>query len=230
MEKIILILIILIPLKSFSNEIRTNSITFINPPSWLKRVHIDKVRDRIQSKLEWTIRRIEVEYHSNQNQFEKVHSLGKTPSAVTVKTSKIQKIHLGPQVTFKNFDQIFAHELVHVIFAQKYQGSIPRWLEEGFANHLSQKKAVNYLWLSKQNIPKDVTTLEHPFKNSSVGIHLHYTISQALVEMLKKKCDLENLIRLSVERKIEDYIKSYCNITDINKEFKKWIKDKATKN
>ncbi|MCJ8276393.1 MAG: hypothetical protein HRT44_07510, partial [Bdellovibrionales bacterium] len=191
------------------------------------RVRVDKVRDRIQSKLEWTIRRIEVQWHSSQKDFEKVHSLGSGPSAVTIKRNNFQKIHMGPSINDSQFDQIFAHELVLVIFAQKYKGAIPRWLEEGFANHLSQRKKVDYKWLSQQKFPTNITDLEHPFKNSPVSPKFHYRASQGLVEMLDKKCDLENLLRLSVERKMANYIQTYCEIKDINQAFKKWVDEKA---
>ena len=148
-------------------------------------------------------------------------------SAVSKKSKKEQSIHLGPKVNTQNFDQIFGHELVHIIFYQKYYGAIPKWLEEGFANHLSASTPVDYQWLSKQNIPEIVTKGDHPYTGTPEEIKLHYKISQALVEMLDRKCDLENLVRLSVERKMEDYIKTYCEISDINKAFHQWVKDQA---
>lgn len=213
----------------WSKEIRTNSVTMEKAPKWLKRVRVDKVTDRVQSKLEWSTRRIHVYWYDKQSQFEKIHSLGPTASAVAIKTNKKQSIHLGPNVNTRNFDQIFGHELVHIIFFQKYKGAIPRWLEEGFANHLSRRKKVNYKWLVKQKWPEDIKTMSHPFKGSTVSVKFHYLASQGLVEMIDKKCDLDNLLRLSVERKMKDYIKSYCNIPDVHSAFKKWV-DQQSKN
>ena len=69
--------------------------------------------------------------------------------------------------------------------------------------------------------------LAHPFKGSEDRIAYGYVASQAFAEMLDKKCDLQNLIRLSVERKMEDYIKRTCEISDMSVAFKSWVKQKA---
>ena len=82
--------------------------------------------------------------------------------------------------------------------------------------------------MSKQKLPDDITKMSHPFSNKAeVKSSVHYITSQAIVEMLDKKCDMENLLRLSVKRKMKDYIKTLCNIPDVNAEFKKWVKLKA---
>lgn len=212
----------------YAKEIVTNSVVMPNAPEWLKRTRVEKVIDRIQSKLEWTTRKVKVHWYSSQKEFEKQHSLGPLPRAVTIKKPDEQVIHLGPKVDDSNFDWIFGHEMVHVISFQKYKGAIPRWLEEGLANHLAKKtKTVDYKWLAKQTFPEDVTKMDHPFKGSEKGVTYHYIASQALAEMLDKKCDLENLIRLSVERKMENYIVTYCEIKDLNATFKEWVKKKA---
>lgn len=212
----------------YAKEIITNSVIMPNPPGWLKSPRVEKVIDRIQSKLEWSTRRVKVYWYSSQKEFEKQHSLGPLPRAVTIKKPGEQVIHLGPKVNNSNFDWIFGHEMVHIISFQKYKGAIPRWLEEGLANHLAKKtKSVDYKWLAKQNFPKDVTQMDHPFKGTEKGVVYHYMASQALAEMLDKKCDLENLIRLSVERKMENYIDTYCEIKDLNATFKDWVKKKA---
>lgn len=210
-----------------AEDIRTNEFVIKHAPKWLKKAKVEKITDSIQSKLEWSTRRIPMIWHETEESFSRAHSLRPLPAAVTIKSPKKVAIHLGPQVTAKNYQAIIGHELVHVIFYQKYRGAIPQWLEEGFANHLARKKPVNYQWLSKQKIPRDVTLMGHPYKAAPSQLILHYKVSQALVEMLKKKCDLSNLLRLSVERKMADYIKTYCNISDINASFKKWIKKKA---
>ena len=140
---------------------------------------------------------------------------------------KDQTIHLGPNVNSKNFDVVFGHELVHIIFHQKYKGAIPKWLEEGLASHLSQKQKVNYKKLAKHPFPKDIRQLTHPFKSTLTETMYHYRASQALAEMIEAKCDLTNLLRLSVQRKMENYLKSYCEIKDLNSAFKEWVLKKA---
>jgi len=151
----------------------------------------------------------------------KAHNLG--AAALAVAKSKDNSIHLGPKINNKNFDQVFGHELVHIISFQKYKGAIPKWLEEGLANYVSKKAPVNYKWLAKQAFPKDVRKLTHPFSKSYAQIIYQYRASQALAEMLAKKCDLQNLLRLSVERKMDDYIDTYCKIKDLNAAYKKWV-------
>jgi hypothetical protein len=219
----LLFLINFLSLQVFAKEFRTNELEIHNAPDWLMQPKVEKVTDSIQQKLEWRIRRIPLFWHQSESSFVKAQTLGPTPAAVTIKSKQKTEIHMGPQVNKKNYEQILGHELVHVIFYQKYNGAIPQWLEEGFANDLSKKEAVNYKWLSQQKIPEDVTKMGHPFKGIPSEIHTQYKVSQALVEMLKKKCDLENLLRLSVERKMTDYIKTYCEIKDINQSFKEWI-------
>ena len=213
--------------QSFAKDFQTNAVNFKNAPAWLKRTRVEKITDKIQTRLEWTIRRVPIKYHSDTSSFAKAHKFGPIAVAVTqVKNGKAE-IHLGPTINTDNFDQIFAHELVHVILQQKYKNAIPKWLEEGLANHLAQKNGVDYKLLAKNLKGLNVYELGHPFgqnfKATNENVRLRYMASQALAEMLDKKCDLENLIRLSVERKMEDYIKTYCEITDLNKAFRTWI-------
>ncbi len=58
-------------------------------------------------------------------------------------------------------------------------------------------------------------------------IGYRYTASQALAEMLDKKCDLENLIRISFKRDMETYIRNTCAIQDLNSTYQEWVKKKA---
>src|SRR5690606_14376126 len=109
----------------------------------------------------------------------------------------------------------------------KYKSAIPKWLEEGLANHLSRAKKVDYRWLASQPFPEDVRDLAHPFKGDASQVSYRYKASQAFAEMLDKKCDLQNLIRLSVERNMEDYIRRYCEIPDLNLAFREWVKKQA---
>ena len=209
-----------------SNDIVTNSVVIHNPPTWLKRPRVEKVIDRIQTKLEWSTRKVSVKWFTSNEEYQKAHSLGPHVRAVAIK-GKNSLILIGPDVSDRDFDMVFGHELVHIIIYQKYRGAIPQWLEEGLASHLAKKKAVDYKWLVKQKLPDDIKKLNHSYAGSHQTLLAQYTASQALAELLDKKCGLENLIRLSVERKMEDYIATYCEIKDLNTEFKTWVKKKA---
>lgn len=207
-----------------TKEISTNAVIMPNAPKWLTASRVEKVTDRIQNKLEWSTRKVTVQFFYSPEAYSAAQKLGPLAIAVTLSTPQKQTVLLGPRVNQDNFDQIFGHELVHVISAQKYKGAIPKWLEEGLANHLSKKKKVDYAWLSGKPFPADVREMTHPFRGNTDDIFYHYIASQALAEMLDKKCDLENLIRLSVQRKMDDYIRNYCQIADLNAEFRKWVK------
>src|SRR5690606_11603914 len=124
------------------------------------------------------------------------HGLGGSVLALARKSSN--SIHIGPRVTTENFDQVFGHELVHIISNQKYKGAIPKWLEEGLANHLSKKGKVDYKWLAAKPFPKDVTQLSHPFSGTDDDTRYHYLASQALAEMIFSKCSMQTLLQLSV--------------------------------
>lgn len=210
---------------AFAGEIQTNAVTMPSAPAWLQRTRVERITDRIQTKLEWTIRKIEVLWYSDEAAFQKAHSLGPGVRAVTNKTTG--KIHMGPHVTSENFDSVFGHELVHVILGQKYKEAIPGWVEEGLANHIAKHGKVDYAWLAKQKFPDDVRKLSHPFKTTITSPQYHYQASQALAEMIAKKCDMENLLRLSVGMNMDSYLDTYCEIKDLNAEFRKWVKSKS---
>ena len=218
-------LIFLVSAVAWAKEIDTNSVYMANAPNWLTRPRAEKVIDRIQTAMEWSIRKVQVHWYTDQDAFQRAHGLG--PSMIAAALRKDNSIHLGPRITSQNFDQIFGHELVHVISYQKYKDAIPRWLEEGLANYLAKNGKVDYAWLAKQEFPDDVRTLTHPARGSANEIHLRYVTAQALAEMIAKKCDLTNLMRLSVERKMDDYLKTYCEIPDLNAAYQKWVKSKA---
>lgn len=211
-----------------AKEITTNEVVIQDAPNWLTQTRVEKVTDRIQQKLEWTTRKVKVRFYDSPESYAKAQSLGPKAVAVTINANGTSTVHFGPKVTDELFDEIFAHELVHVIIFQKYKDAIPKWLEEGLANHLAKRGRVDYRWLAKQPYPSDVKQLAHPFSGSSDGISYRYKASQAVAEMLNKKCDLENLIRLSVQRKMENYIETYCEIKDLNMAFKDWVKKQST--
>src|SRR5687768_8426918 len=131
----------LIYLQAAAKDIQTNAVNMPDAPEWLSRVRVEKVTDRIQTKLEWTIRKIAVRWYKDQESFQKAHSLGAGVRAVTNKSTGI--VHMGPKVTTAEFDGVFSHELVHVILSQKYKQAIPGWVEEGLANYLAKHGQVD---------------------------------------------------------------------------------------
>lgn len=220
-----LILILVALVTASAHDIETNSARILNAPDWLKRNRAEKVIARIQTKLEWTIRKIDVKFYSDQKSFQAAHSLGLGVQAVANKSKN--QIHLGPTVTDQDFDSVFGHELVHIILGQKYKEAIPPWVEEGLANYLAKHGKVDYGWLSKQTFPQDVRSLAHPFTGVVRNPRYHYQASQALAEMIAKKCDMENLLRLSVGKNMDIYLDTYCGIKDLNADFKKWVTSRS---
>jgi hypothetical protein len=206
-----------------AKEIETNWVHSSNAPEWLMRSRVERVVEHIQPKLEWDIRKIELVFYSDQQSFARSHTLG--PVAIAVTNTATNTVRLGPKVNSQNFDAVFGHELVHVILFQKYKAAIPKWFEEGLANYLAQQGHVDYTWLSKQPIPPDVRALVHPYEiQDPVQIKYRYQASQALVEMIAKKCDLTNLLRLSVGEKMDSYLDTYCGIPDLNAAYRQWLK------
>ncbi len=147
--------------------------------------------------------------------------------AFTKKTDNT--IHLGPKVTRANFDLVFGHELAHVIIFQKYKLAIPAWLNEGLCNSVAGYKEVKFKWLSRQKPRIDVSTLHHPYEiNNMERADVHYAASLAAIKMLEKKCpDFKELLNLSLNSNIDNYIKTYCQIPDVNKTFWSWIDEQA---
>lgn len=209
---------------SFSKEILTNAALVKEAPKWLTQGRINRIADRIQFKMEWSIHRVQVLFVTDPVKYQSMHHLGPWPIAVSKKDENT--ILLGPQVSEKNFDRVFGHELVHMVAFQKYKEAIPKWLEEGFANYFAGEGPANYKWARTQPLPDDVKNLVHLLKGTQSEVRLHYTLSLALVQMLAEKCDLKNLVRLSVGQRMEPYIETFCNIKDLNETFKKWLSKK----
>lgn len=202
-------------------------------PKWLQARRVEKVTDRVESYLEWDIRRVRVLWYTDAQAFAKGHGYGDTVLAFARKQDN--SIHIGPRVTDANFDGVFGHELTHIILFQKYQGSVPNWLEEGLSNFVSKQGKVDYAWLGSQP-PRDVTSLSHPFKSLTVAgaqpagfdaPRYHYQASTALIEMIAAKCDLRDLLQLSLKKKLETYLANTCGLSDVNQEFRKWLARKA---
>lgn len=209
---------------AWAHELKTNALYMAEAPDWVTRGRLDDIVEHIQTLLEWDIRRINVYWYKDQTKFEKMHGFGPTVLAISKKSDNT--VHIGPRVNDANFNGVFGHELVHIISFQKYKGAIPLWLEEGLANFLSKRGKVDYPWLAKHPAPDDVRNLTHPFNGSDDHIQYHYMASQALMEMIANRCDVENLLRLSVRRKLEDKLDTYCGIKNLTAEFKKWVQSK----
>ncbi len=210
---------------ALAKDIQTNEVNMPEAPEWLSRPRVEKITERISTQLEWTIRKIEVHWYKDEASFLRAQNLG--PGVLAVTNKATGTIHIGPKVKNEDFDSVFGHELVHVILGQKYKEAVPPWVEEGLANHLAKRGKVDYAWLAKQPFPADVRKLSHPFTGSVSSPRYHYQASQALAEMIAKKCDMTNLLRLSVGMKMDSYLDTYCEIKDLNADFKVWVKKKA---
>lgn len=212
---------------TFAADLATNETAFSSAPSWLTVGRINRIVGQVQRSLEWDIRKVKVIWYDNQQTFQKVHGYGSSVLAVSRKTDN--SIHLGPRVNQSNFDVTFGHELVHIILFQKYQDAIPKWLEEGLANYVAKRGKPDYVWLAAQP-ERDVRTLAHPYQATSsinTNSNYHYQASTALAELIASKCNLNELLQLSMGQKLEGYLATFCRIPDINQEFKIWIKKKS---
>jgi hypothetical protein len=207
-----------------SHTIDINELTMTNSPDWLTESRVQNVVDHIEPTLEWDIRKIRVTWYTDQVAFQKLHGFGDSVLAFTLK--KDNTISVGPKVTDDDFDRVFGHELVHIILGQKYKDAIPGWLEEGLANYISKHGTMDYPWLASQPRP-DVRTMTHPFKSAVESPRYQYMASTALVEMIDKKCGLDDLLGLSVGSKLENYLATTCSMPDINLAFDHWLKSKA---
>ena len=212
---------------SFSAELLTNCAFFKDAPKWLNSSRVNRIAESVTRIMEWEIRRVNVVWYQNQKDFQAAHKLG--PLAMAVTQREANRILLGPKVVESNFDRIFGHELVHITSEQKYKGAIPKWLEEGVANYVAQFSKVDYVNMNKHSLPPNVTSIVHPISASAEDTLNNYAISQALIEMISSQCDFRNLLRLSVQRKMEDYLENICKISDINASFKKWVMEQASK-
>lgn len=204
-----------------------------NAPDWLKQPRVEKVTDHIELHLKPTGQRTKVIWYNTEEAYDKVVSYGAASLAVTKYDGGVASVVIGPQVNDKNFDEVFGHEMVHVILFQRFQGAVPKWLEEGMANYFSSKEKIDYKWLANQPFPEDVHGLAHPFSGSPSQVNYRYKASQALCEMLAKKCqNLEELVSLSAnpKKKMEDYIQTMCEIKDLNAAFKDWITKRSRQN
>lgn len=208
---------------ALSAELLTNCARFNDSPKWLNLSRVNRIADSVTRIMEWDIRRVEVQWYRNQKEFEAAHSLGTRRDPTEVKIVFCWDQKLSKVISIVLLDT----ELVHITSAQKFKDAIPKWLEEGMANHLANFGKVDYKTMAKRPLPKDVTKMNHPMNGSEQDILNHYLTSQALAEMLSARCDFRNLLRLSVQRKMEHYLEKVCRISDINQTFQKWVSDQA---
>ncbi len=216
---------------SSPKQIMTNSAVINNPPAWLTNSRVQNVVDEIERKLEWSTRRVPVTFYSSQAQLLKNFN-GKAAKEIMAFTKRSDNsIHIGPKVTRANFDQIFGHELAHVIIFQKYKSAIPAWLNEGLSTSVAGFKSVKFSWLAQQKPRIDVTKLRHPYEVGNFQrADVHYAASFAVIKMLEKRCpSFRELLNLSLRSNMEDYIKTFCNIPDLNKTFWAWVDENARK-
>jgi len=206
-----------------ANDIATNEVNFIAPPAWITREMVVNTTKSIEEQLSGSsTRKIKVYYMSDSEKFNAEHKLSFPVGAFF--RPKDQTVYLGPTVNKDNFERFFGHELVHVIFSQKFKAAIPLWLEEGLANYYSGRKDVNWKWLAKQ--PSiDVTSLRHP-GNNSLGADFHYQTSTAVIIFISERCSLKELLMLSVGKKLENYLATFCKIKNLNGEYATWLAKK----
>jgi hypothetical protein len=203
---------------------------------WTTLRHAEKTQQRIERLLEWDLRRIRVRFYTDQKSFQSGHGFQSADVNVMAFTKPSDhSVHLGPGVILENFDRIFGHELVHVMLQQKHKASVPKWLEEGLANHFGQKGVaakqkikLDYQWLLTQLGATDVRNLVHPF-NGALGTRarFHYQASTALAEMIDRRCDLSHLLQLGLGRSLESYLPTLCEIKDLNVEFRNYLKSRS---
>lgn len=206
-----------------TKELFTNQVIFHNAPDWLTESLLQQTVDSTQSFLEWDLKRVSAYGYSDAAVFNREHSLKFQVNAVFRRSDN--SIHLSPKVTPTDFKNVFSHELVHAILSQKYKSAVPIWLEEGLANYIGKYRSPDYKALAGKNWP-DVTQLGHP-SDGRVDPVLHYAISTGLIEMIASKCSLKDLLQLSVGSKLIHYLKTYCEIDNLNEAFKKWVLKKS---
>lgn len=198
-------------------------------PTWLKSTRMNRIQERVERTLEWDIRQVRFVWYSSETEFARAHGLKSSDHAsagvLAVTRPSDQSIHFGPRVNSNNFDAVFAHELTHVVLFQKYKSAIPPWLDEGLANWVARSQPADRAFLRLHGyIP--IRNLTHPFATSAASadqVRYHYQLSQAAIEFIQKRCDLSDLLQLSVGRRLETYLKTTCGIEDLDRELKAWI-------
>ncbi len=208
-----------------AKDFQLNCCNVKNPPEWLNREDVRRVVDRVQDALDWDIRRVNVTFYPNQEGYDAMSKLSFRSAAFTQKSD--QSIHIAPVADFATLEPTLGHELVHVIFIQKYKNGIPEWLVEGFANYIGTNRKVDYPWLAKQTFVP-VTSLSHP-NSGNVDVKLHYQESFAAAAMIADRCRINDLFMLTAGSKMEKYFETFCKIKNIDSSVKEWIQTEGLK-
>ncbi len=208
-----------------ASDFRMNCCDVKDAPSWATSDRLRSIDARISEALAWSIRRIRVQFYAHASHFKQASNLRFSVNAFFRPSD--ESVHVSPSVTEDMFDATFGHELVHVIFHQKYKNAIPAWLEEGLANFIGSRRAIDYNWLAKQKLTP-VTSLVHPNSDAS-GSKYHYQASGAAAAMIADRCNMNDLLMLSVGRKLEKYLATFCKIEDVDVSFRDWVQRNAGK-
>lgn len=211
------------------NDFMVNCCKVKNAPDWLKSDDFNDSANQIQDYFGWQIRRVEVYFYPTAEAYASASSLSFATDAFY--SASQQQIHISPHKDFKSLSKTLKHELIHVVFNQKFKSNvskdgsslraIPEWLEEGFANTLGSGRTADYAWLKKQTRPA-ATSMRHPNSDAS-GSRVHYQLSTATAEMLAAKCNLKDLFMLATGSKMQGYIERTCKIADVDKAVEQWI-------
>ena len=97
MKKLIFLISIL-PTFAWAKNFQTNALNVKNAPNWVKRTKVEKATDRVQTKLEWSTRRINLFWHTTNESFVASHKLGSQALAVTTIRNGVVTVHMGPKV------------------------------------------------------------------------------------------------------------------------------------
>jgi len=223
--------LLLFSISAESKTIQTNSVNIENAPAWLSEYAVQSIVDKVEYKLEWSIRRTTANFYKDQGTFISKFNGRAAPDIVAFTKKADNSIHLGPRVTKANFAIVFGHELAHVVLFQKYKDSVPPWLTEGLCNSIGGADKISYSWLAAQTPRIDVSRLEHPYdKKRQNRADVHYRASLAVLKMLEKKCpDFKELLNLSLKSKLADFLPTYCNIPNLNSTFWTWVDSEARK-
>jgi hypothetical protein len=207
----------------------TNSLKIENPPSWVKESIIQKVAARIESKLEWSPRRVNAYFYNSEQTFSDAHGFHGSPILAFYRRQTTD-LHFGPRVDKNNFEMVLTHEMSHAVIAQKYKDHLPKWLEEGLANWTAKNDTVPWKDLAKLQPRMDPREAAHPFQASEFQFtEARYMVSLAAVHFLKKECpSLRELLNLSLKSNLEKFLPTYCQIKNLKEEFWAFV-DKRVK-
>ena len=115
------LMILLMPAFAYAKDFQTNALNVKDAPKWVKRTKVEKAVARIQTKLEWSTRRINMYWHSTPDSFEAAQNLGAKAIAVTTIRNGEVAVHMGPKVNSDNYEQVVGHEMVHCDHLSKIQ-------------------------------------------------------------------------------------------------------------